>query len=236
MFSISDKAGHVFGAYITSTVFSEGMYASGFDKDWAVISGGAFGLALQTYIEIMDGYGVAWGFSWSDWYADVAGSAFYVAQEYIPFLQNFTPKFMYFPSDWTGDIGRDHAEVFIDDYSSHTFWLSMNVQNMLPESAKDYWPDWLELSVGYAARNLCDGYLYPCDPKQSPFVTDGVYGRRKIILALDYNMVKLLPDGPNAWNWFKQTLNYIKFPSPAVEFDLEGAEPRFMLVYPFPLW
>ena len=143
---------------------------------------------------------------------------------------------MYFPPSWIGQEARDHAEMFIADYSSQIFWMSANVHNMLPESDQDYWPDWLELSLGYTARNLCNGGIYPCDPEKSPLVADNVHGRRKIILALDYDMVKLLPDGPDAWNWFKQGLNYIKFPAPAVEFDLEGAEPRFMLVYPFPLW
>ncbi len=235
-----DKFGHFLGAYTSSVLFSEGMYAAGFDKDWSRIGGGTLGLAFQTYIEIMDGYGEQWGFSWSDWYANAIGSSFYIAQEYVPFLQNFTPKFMYFPADWHGELVRDHAEAFIDDYSSHTFWLSVNVHNLLPESAQPYWPEWLELSFGYAVRNLCDGYVgsqyVGCDLEKSPLVVDKVHGRRKIMVALDYNLIKLLPDGPHYWNWFRQSLNYVKFPSPAIEFDLEDGDTRFMLVYPFSLW
>ena len=120
--------------------------------------------------------------------------------------------------------------MLIDDYSSQTYWLSINMHNILPEPAKDYWPTWLELSVGYAARNLCHNN---CDPIYSPHVLDQVYGRRKIIIALDYDMVALLPDGCNTWNVVKQYLNYFKFPSPAVEFDLEGGSTKFMLLYPF---
>ncbi len=230
-----DKFGHFYGSYTTSSAFTEGLYASGFSRDWAVIGGGVLGLAYESYVEIMDGYGENWGFSPSDWYADAAGAIFYVAQGYIPFLQNFSPKFMYAPPCWTGVAGRDYAQSFIDDYSSQIFWLSINVNNLLPDMAKPYWPDWLEISVGYTARSLCNGDIYPCDPIDSPHVVDNVHGRRKIIVAMDYDMVKLLPDGNTYWNWLKQSMNYVKWPAPAVEFDLEGGGAKFMLIYPFNL-
>ena len=157
----SDKLGHVYGSYITAAIFREGLYASGFNNDWATITGGILGLGYETYVEIMDGYGENWGFSPSDYYADVVGAAFFIAQEYVPFLQNFTFKYMYIPADWHGEKRRVGAEMLIDDYSSQTYWLSINMHNILPEPAKDYWPTWLELSVGYAARNLCHNN---CDP------------------------------------------------------------------------
>ena len=233
----SDKLGHFYGAYIVSSFVREGFYASGMSHKTATVTSALVGLGYETYVEIMDGFGSNWGFSPSDFYFDAAGAAFFVAQEYVPYLQNFTPKFMYFPSDWHGEKKRDHAEMFIDDYSSQTFWLSINVHNMLPTKLQQYWPAWMQLSVGYAARNLCDLSLHgTCDPEYSPKVTEWTYGRRKIIVSLDYNLVELLPDGCNTWNWFKQGLNYVKFPSPAVEFDLEGGPTKFMLVYPFQLW
>jgi hypothetical protein len=57
-----------------------------------------------------------------------------------------------------------------------------------------------------------------------------VFGSPRFIIALDYNLVKLLPDGGSFWNWFKQTLNFWKFPSPAIEI---GEQVRFFLFYPF---
>ncbi|MCX7736144.1 MAG: YfiM family protein [Candidatus Kapabacteria bacterium] len=227
----SDKAGHFFGTYLSSYVLSETMMTIGFSWDAASIWGAVLGLAYTTYVEINDGFAVNWGFSMSDFYADIAGAGFFLAQHYIPFLQNFTPKFMYMPSPWTGNNYRIPSEMFIDDYSSHTLWLSVNVYNLLPDNLKKYWIPWLEISFGYAVRNLCDPINYKCPPESEKF-SDLVYGNPKFIIALDYDLVKMLPDGGNFWNWLKQSLNHFKLPSPAIEF---GSTTKFYLIYPIPI-
>lgn len=227
-----DKLGHFYGSYFSGYMYNEFFLMSGFSRESATLLGCGLGLAYSTYVEIMDGFGKDWGFSPTDFYSDVSGSVFFLLQHYIPYMQNFTPKFMYFPPEWHGELSRKPSSFFIDDYSSQTFFLSMNVHNMLPESMKRYWPAWLQLSVGYAARNMVD-YLNPgitYDPSRSPVKFATVAGSPRYILALDYDLVKLLPDGPNWWNWFKQSMNYIKLPSPAVEF---GETTRLFLLYPF---
>ena len=228
-----DKFGHFYGCYFASYIGSEALMTAGFSWDLSVILGGVIGLSYSTYIEILDGYAVSWGFSPSDFYADVAGASFFVAQHYVPFLQNFTPKYTYIPAPWHGENKRRPSEMFQDDYSSHTLWLSVNVHNILPDAYKDYWPEWMELSFGYAARNLCDNShpeLYKCDPCKQYVEMDGYYGSPRYIIGLDYNLAKLLPDGPSYWNWIKQSLMYIKFPAPAIEF---GPTTRVYLLYPF---
>jgi hypothetical protein len=230
----ADKLGHIFGSYFTSYMMTEGLMISGVDWETATICGTVLGLSYSTYVEVMDGYGKNWGFSMSDFYADLGGATFHILQYYVPYLQNFTPKFMYFPAPWFGENHRSGSDAFIDDYSSHTLFVSVNVYNMMPESWQKYWFPWLELSFGYAARNLCvrgdDNYW--CDPSKS-VECDGSYcGSPRYIIALDYNLVKLLPDGPGLYNWVKQSLNHIKMPSPAIEF---GPATRFHIVYPFKL-
>lgn len=227
----SDKAGHFFGTYLSSYVLAETMMTVGFSWEAASIWGAVLGLAYTTYVEINDGFAVNWGFSMSDFYADIAGAGFFIAQYYFPFLQNFTPKFMYLPSPWTGNNHRIPSEMFIDDYSSHTLWLSVNVHNLLPENLKSYWPSWLEISFGYAVRNLCDPINYNCPPESERY-SKLVYGNPKFIVALDYDLVKLLPDGGNFWNWLRQSLNHFKLPSPAIEF---GSKTKFYLIYPIPI-
>lgn len=230
----ADKAGHFFGAYYASYFFNEGFQASGLSNDAAAFWGAMMGLSYQLYIEIMDGFGVNWGFSPSDFYADVAGSLFYILQHHFPILQNFTPKFMYFPANLHGELRRQPHDMFIDDYSSHTMWMSVNVHNLLSDNFEKYWPNWLELSFGYAARNLCDqrNPNFECNPEKSHYQTDVVWGSPRFILALDYNLVKIIPEGPNFVNWLVQSLNYFKMPSPAVEFG-PGLSPEFYFVYPF---
>ena len=94
-----DKCGHVYGGYLTSYVFGETLMEVGLSWEAATVWGGALGLAYTSYVEVLDGFGVNWGFSPSDFYCDVAGSLFYVGQYYIPYLQNFTPQFTYFPAE-----------------------------------------------------------------------------------------------------------------------------------------
>lgn len=228
----ADKVGHFFGAYFTAYNLSELLMMSGFSLDAATVWGGMLGLSYSTYVEILDGFGKNWGFSPSDFYSDVAGAALFIGQSYVPFLQNFTPKFMYVPADWHGELRRKPSDMFIDDYSSHSMWITVNVHNILPDSWKKYWLPWLDISFGYAARNLCDPFNpnSPCDTTRSFLIYDDVRGSPRFIIALDYNLVKILPDGVPFWNWLKQTLNHFKMPSPAIEI---GEVTRFHLLYPF---
>lgn len=229
-----DKAGHFYGTFLSSYVLSQSLIECGFSYGMANALGSLLGLGYTTYVEVLDGFSRDWGFCPSDFYADVAGALFFLAYSKIPILQNITPKFMYFPPRWFNSYSRKPSTMFIDDYSAHTFWLSINVYNLLPKDAKKFFPNWLEISIGFAVRNLCDP-LNPannCNPMISEPVYPYVWGNRKLILALDVDLVKSLPDGSPFWNWFKQSLNYFKFPTPALEI---GKPLRFYLFYPFPI-
>ncbi|HPD32744.1 MAG TPA: DUF2279 domain-containing protein [Candidatus Kapabacteria bacterium] len=227
-----DKFGHFYGSYLIGGIFNEALLDCGFSYDISNILGGVLGLSYQTYVEILDGMSVDWGFSPTDFYSDVVGSAFFVAQKYVPFLQNFTPKYSYVNPKWIGEKDRIPHESFIDNYSAQNFWISINIRNIFGGAVRDFLPSWLQISVGYAAYSMCNPGNGNCNPNISTPINNDVWGNRKIIIALDYDFVKMLPDGPPIWNWFKQTLNYFKFPAPAVEFSFEG-KTKFYFLYPF---
>jgi len=217
-----DKFGHAFGGYTMSWLLGDMLMDCGLDVEAATITGGALGLAYQTYVEVLDGYATRWGFSPSDAAANAFGSGFYVAQNYVPFLQNFTPRWNYTPPQWTGDLALNNRESnFIDDYNSATFWLAVDVDRMLPQSLETYWPDWMMLSVGYGIRNyehkLPDGSM--ADP----------YARWMV--GLDYNWMRIIPPLPGVLNFFRQALNHIRIPGPTIEFSNRGT--RFHFLYPF---
>ncbi len=218
-----DKAGHAYGGYIASYVMSEGLMASGLSWKDATFWGSVFGLAYQTYVETEDGFAKQWGFSPSDWYFDALGPLFFLAQYHVPALQNITPKWQYVPSEWTGEPVINRPRTFIDDYNSSTFWWSLNVDNILPAELKKYWLPWLNIAVGYGA----DAVDVKADPNGPP----DQLSQRRFVVGLDYNLVKLLPDGGWFWNWLRQSLNFLKLPSPAVEFTNSGT--KFKLLYPF---
>jgi hypothetical protein len=229
----SDKIGHFYGAYLSGYVYTELLMWSGIGRETATVTGAIMGLAYSTYVEIMDGYAENWGFSPSDFYSDVAGFGFFLLQHYVPWFQNITPKFQYIPAEWHGERRRDPSEFFIDDYSSQSLYFSLNVYNVLPDNLKQYWLPWLQLTVGYAARNLVDPLAANSsyDPKYSTIYAPGIAGSPRLIIGLDYDLVKLLPDGPPIWNWFRQSLNFFKLPAPAIEISERGT--RFVLMYPF---
>lgn len=230
-----DKGGHFYGTYMSSYFITELLMTSGFSWDMATILGSTLGLCYTGYVEILDGYSLDFGFSPSDFYADVIGAGFHIAQHYVPFLQNFTPKFGYVKPSWLGELNRKPSDTFIDDYSSQTFWMSLNVHNMLPSDIKKYWPDWLELSFGYAVYSLCDPTNYKgynCDPNRSFPISNYGWGNRKFLIALDYNVPKLIPDTWNFPNWIRQGLNHVRLPSPVLEI---GEVTKFYLLYPFPI-
>lgn len=211
----ADKLGHAWATYMNAYIASEGLLASGFSWESATWGGVGVALVYQTYVEIMDGYGKQWGFSPTDMYANFAGAGWFLAQHYVPFLQNFTYKGNYFPPRWFGQNARESSSIFLDDYSGWTFSVAIDVYNLMPCSWKNYWPKWLNVEVGHAVRNL---RYREGDP---------VY-----TLGLDINPVRLLPDGTNFFNWLIQGLNYIKIPAPTIEF---GRETHFRLFYPFQL-
>lgn len=218
-----DKAGHIFGGYLTAYFLSEGLTVSGINWNDANIYGAALALLYQTYIETEDGFARDWGFSPSDWYFNVLGPIFFLAQHYVPALQNITPKWQYVPSEWTGSPVINRPRTFIDDYNSSTFWYSVKMNNVISNSWKKYWIPWLNIAFGYGADAI--------DAKIDPNGPPDQLARRRYIIALDYDLVELLPEGGHFWNWLKQTLNFIKLPSPAVEFTSKGT--RFYVLYPF---
>lgn len=211
-----DKFGHFYGSYLQAYMFSHALIESGLDWDAATVYGALLAFLSQTYAEIEDGYSLHWGFSPSDEYANLLGAGFFVAQHYVKALENVVPRWQYVPARWSGAAAGPTGNSFIDDYGSTSLWYAFNVHNMLPEGARDYWPSWLMLSLGYGVRNA-----------DNPRV---VAPTRYYTLALDYNLVELLPDGCGFWNWMRQTLNHFKLPSPTIEF---GATTRFYLMFPF---
>jgi hypothetical protein len=217
----ANYGGHFAGGYFVSYISTEFLLASGVSLKLAPIYGALMGLGYQTYVEVLDGYGINFELSPYEVYSQTLGVAYYLASQYSPFLQNFVPKFNYYPSSWYNQLPKGGSQTPIDDYSAWNFWFSVNIPNLTHGTLKPVWPDWLHLAFGYGARNLDD-------PGEARIVT----------LAFDYDLGKLLPDGSSTWNWFKQSLNFIKLPSPTVEwrfsrYGWKNLGTRFYLLYPF---
>jgi hypothetical protein len=201
-----DKAGHFFGGAVGTFLGRKSLEWSGASKSTALWGGFAMGALFELYVEFEDGFARDWGFSPGDAGGDVLGAAWPLAQYYIPGLDQVHPKFSYFPSQALLD--GNHTGNMIDDYEGQTFWMGVHVHGLLPKDWKPYWPDWLGIAVGISVRNM-------------PFRVDGnvIFNKpleRNVIIALDYDMTKIIPGDHWLLVALKEGLNFIHFPSPAI--------------------
>jgi hypothetical protein len=212
----ADKFGHFMGGYFASYLSREAFVYSGFSWNQSILLGSLLGLLTETYVEFKDGYADNTGFSPSDFAADIAGVSYFYLQHYIPFLQNFSPKWQYSPPEMIGVPPKARTQTFLDNYNSTTAWVSVHVHNLFWSEKKSIWPRWLNIGLGYGINGYYTSEL-----------------SSRFVIGIDFNIVELLPDGVPFWNWIKQSLNCIKFPAPAIEFTKQGTQ--FKLLYPFTL-
>jgi hypothetical protein len=197
-----DKIGHFYGASVLTFVLSKSLQWANFSERSSLWWGAGAAVLFQTYIEIEDGFST-WGFDRVDFATNVAGALYPVAQHYAPFLQNLNFKFSYWPSPLINNPGgvgfKGQKHIMFDDYEGQTLWMSISVNNLLPESTEALWPDWLCLAVGYGARDIASPNPYPV-----------------VLLSFDYDMTKIIPDDTWFLKTLGQALNYIHMPAPAV--------------------
>ncbi len=214
-----DKAGHMYAGWMSSYCSYEAFIACGLSPDDAAIWGAAGGLFFQTFIEVQDGFHTNYGFDWTDQVSNVIGAGYFFAQQRVPFLQNFDPKWSVGPSgrDSAREAAQIRERIIVDDYDRQDVWMSMKVHNLLPEGMRPYWPKWLQLAVGAGARDV---------------ELQGYNSYRTLHVALDYDLVELLPDMGSFGNWLVQGLNNFKFPAPALQL---WPKVQFKILYPFSL-
>lgn len=220
-----DKWGHAFGGYYSAHFFDEAFAWSGFSPLQSAALGATCAALWELYIEIEDGFARDWGFSHGDAIADLIGAGAYFATKQIPYLDNIKYKWFYWPSKQMLESRPDipgQTQTFIEDYAGQSFWISLNVDGVLPEVAKPYWPDWLNVAVGVADYSLGA----PVDPVR------GFEDRKKAwMISLDYDFAKVIPefDSP-ILNFIRRGLDYWHFPAPAMRIS---PDPRFFILFPF---
>jgi hypothetical protein len=198
-----DKIGHFYGASLLTMVLNRSLIWAGEEEPASLHWAAGLSTLFQTYIEVEDGFST-WGFDRVDFAADVAGAWYPVLQHHIPALRDFQLKFSYIPSDNINAPGAfpGQKHLLMDDYEGQTFWLAVNVNNLLPASIEPLWPDFLCVAAGYGARDILGS---------SPY--------RVAFLSLDYDMTKIIPRSTGFLRTLGDVLNAIHFPAPAVRFS-----------------
>ena len=202
-----DKIGHFYTSYFYFTAVYEVMRWAEFDDDMILIGAIAMPLSHAVSIEIGDGFST-YAFSGVDLAANLLGIGYGVLQHSVPFLQNFTFKWSYYPS---GIIPLDNAFRLTDDYDGHIYWLAWNVHGTLPDSWKDYWPQYLNLAIGYGGKNVSGRPIWIGNPISSPGPSE-----RKFAISLDYN-IRAFDVGQGFFKTIRNVIDRFHFPAPGVK-------------------
>ena len=209
-FRDQDKFGHLFGGFHLARIGYAGLREACVSDKKAVFWSAAYAAAFQLQIEIFDGMYKKYGFSYADMIANTTGQALAVMQELHPSWRVIKPTFSYHKTralinTENGLLPQSELRPSLD-YSGQTYWFSADVNSLLPDGAKAYWPSFIRFSVGHSITDWVD----PNPPGAQ------VRAQRKILLSLDFDAEKLPGNFP-LWRTIKHTLSYYHFPAPALE-------------------
>ena len=209
-FRDQDKFGHLFGGYHLARTGYAGLREACVSDKKAIWWSAAYAAAFQLQIEIFDGHFKKYGFSYADMIANTAGQALAVLQEVHPSLRVIKPTFSYHRTralinTENGLLPESELRPSLD-YSGQTYWFSADMDRLLPDAAKPYWPSFIRVSVGHSITD----WVTPEPPGAT------VRAKRKLLLSLDFDAEKLPGNFP-LWRSIKHTLSYYHFPAPALE-------------------
>ncbi|MFM8449808.1 MAG: DUF2279 domain-containing protein [Haliscomenobacter sp.] len=242
-----DKAGHALTAYAESQFASTIFRWTGLSPQASAWLGAGTGLLFQSTIEVFDGFSGGWGFSWGDMAFNTGGSSLFLGQQLLWKEQRIRLKISHTPPPYgaqpiraTSGISRPFDQTveelyghfpasFFKDYNGMTTWATVNPASFF--SQKPAWvPAWLNLAVGYGANNVFGAYGNAItDAEGNVFYLQDLPRYRQLYLSFDIDLTRLPVKNPLLRTLFA-TLNWIKIPSPTMEWNSLG-QPAFHWMY-----
>lgn len=213
-----DKGGHITAGYHLSRLSYKSFQWAGLENNKAALWGAISGNLFLSTIEILDGFSEQWGASWSDLAANAIGSLTFYGQQVTWQQQRIAWKYSYSQTGiekYRPDLlGANLAENIIKDYNGLTFWLSFNINSFSPENS--FIPDWLNIALGYSGMGMLGSSTNP-DFHNGIALPD--YTRyRQLYLAPDIDLSRI-PTSSNTLQQILSVLNFLKFPTPALEYN-----------------
>lgn len=217
-----DKIGHVYSAFHLSETVKNLFVANRYSENSAVWIGAAAASAYMTSLEILDGYGTGWGFSWSDVAANTLGSALFLVDERYDCKVDWQLKWWFSPSPFASYnpsvLGSTLPQQVLKDYNGQSYWLTWRPS----ELNATFWPKWIGVSFGYSISEKILG-----SPNHVIINQTQLNAYSQYYLSLD-----LLPDGFQLKKkWLKVVtfpLQWIKIPFPGIEFSKHGIRARWL--------
>jgi len=213
-----DKVGHATTAYNIAVIQYDLMRWCGVKNDASIAIGSLTALGYMSIIEVLDGFSAKWGFSGGDMAANIIGTALFAGQQKWWDGQRISMRFSYhgtiYPQYHPKELGSNLPSRIIKDYNGQTYWLSVNVKSFL--SAKNDFPDWLNMSLGYGAEGMLSA-------SRNPEIIDGkpvpnFQRYRQFYFAPDIDPLRVSSNS-QFFNTAAYLTRFIKFPAPAVEWN-----------------
>lgn len=209
-----DKLGHFYAAKTQALIVSRLYERSNLSRNRSALLGAGVALSVQTLIEIKDGTVSSGGFDRLDELSNIMGVGWFYARERIDFLQRFDVRWMYFPSETRQDRPNYRDGKLTDDYNGQSYWVSMQVRDLLPQKMQPYWPKFIVPAAGVSLNN------WPGATGEVPHVS--------YHLSLDLDFKHILPQNTAFLRILSDILNGIHIPAPALELH---PDPTFNLIF-----
>jgi len=205
-FRDQDKFGHMLGGYQLTRVGHDALKYACVSENKAQLISAAYAEFFQLQIEVFDGHYAKYGFSYPDVLANTAGMVWAVAQRRHPKLEAIKPTMSYHETAALRNRANYPTELRPSlDYSGQTYWFSTDVNALLPDDAKKFWPAAIRFSVGHSVTDWI-----------SSENGQGIRAKRRILLSFDIDP-EHLPGNNHAWKQIKHQLSYYHFPAPALQ-------------------
>ncbi len=211
---LMDKGGHAFTAFYGTYYLHRLLHWANYKHSDKWASAIAFTYLLN--IEILDGFSTGWGFSWGDFTANSLGIAlFYVHQQLQERL--FIPKFSFVLTHYAALnptlLGKNFSEQLLKDYNGQTYWLSVTPFYKWKKNL-----EWLCLSVGYSIDGAIGARSNVFERNVVKYDFSNIPRHQQFFLSIDLDLSKIKTK--KIWlNTFLKTINFIKIPAPALEWN-----------------
>ncbi len=217
-----DKVGHFFAAFQISRWFIQILRWQKVSAAEAQKVGIWGGIIYLCPVEILDGFSEAYGFSWTDILANCLGTGFLWLQLQAFKKMNFLPKFSFQLSPFAvmrkEMLGSHLFSQLIKDYNGQTYWLSFSPNVFFK---KKYFPEWLQISIGYGADNLLGGHdnVWKIDGQNNVLADYSHLARtRQFFISFDISLQYKEYSNP-FMKFVRLALSCLKFPFPAIGFS-----------------
>jgi hypothetical protein len=215
-----DKLGHLYGTHFYAMMIAGSFRWAGVRPERAAMLGSILALAIQTHVEINDGFYRTWGFDWLDQAANVAGATWFYVRSRVDWAANFDLRWSYWPNEIrkpADSLTDEMISAISDNYNGQSYWVAARMHRLLPDHLKPYWPRQLLLSTGvfldgWATKSMArDLGLEPRPGEVSTFI------------SLDVDFQEL-----GVRNFLGDVLNLVHLPAPAIRL---WPEPRVFLLF-----